>query len=125
MAFAQQDLPGGCPSITGSWNDTLMGIVKLDKLQGQWRNVYDHMHKEDEKSNCLSMKLVPVEGNPLLLQMKQGSFQEYEATPDYQHEVHGNKRMVYDDSVYLNFSMPDDSSVAALGGLDPVAELLE
>jgi hypothetical protein len=32
-----------------------MGILKLERLVGPWRNVYDHMHMQDEE-RCLSIK---------------------------------------------------------------------
>jgi len=54
--LCQEDIKGGCPNITGAWDDSVRGLLKLDKLVGPWRNIYDHMHDSQEQ-RCLSIKL--------------------------------------------------------------------
>ena len=115
--LCQEDIKGGCPNITGAWDDSVRGILKLDKLVGPWRNIYDHMHDSQEQ-RCLSIKLEQLAENPLLLNMSQGAWQTWDRDLEYEHPEHGVYRMVYDDTVVLNFSKSNESAVAAVGQKD-------
>ena len=45
------------------------------------------------------------------MKLYQGAYSDF---PDYENEVHGRKRMLYDDSVVLTFNSEKDSSLAAM-----------
>lgn len=83
-----------------AWDDSLNGKLDLNRIQGQWRNVYDH-HKE-ENMDCLSIKLeLHNPANQTEMKLYQGSISNF---PDYEHEELGSRRMLYDDSIILTFN---------------------
>lgn len=92
--LAQDNQEGGCPNIEGGWDDSVKGVLKLDKLVGPWRTIYDHMHDQNDEK-CISLKFEKHKENPLLLHLLSGSFQEVH---DEDNE-HGDFKwkMVYDD----------------------------
>lgn len=114
----QANLKGGCPKVADGWDDAVIGKMKLNLVTGSWRNVYDHHNSEN--MYCMSIKLEQHNPtNQTEIKLYQGSFSDF---PDYEHEDHGKRRMLYDDSVILTFNNQTDSSLAVMNAHEDDAE---
>ena len=106
ISQAQEDLPGNCPQVKKGWDQAKKGRLDLKRLSGTWINVYDHT--QDQETECVSMKLVPME-NSTQLNLLQGSVYTF---PEMEEGY--KKRIIYDDEVILHFNHKDDSSLSAM-----------
>jgi len=103
-------LPGHCPKILGGWQDLGKGKLDLDKIKGQWRNVYDS-HEHTEGYDCLAIKFADFEENKnaTKVHLSQGSL-----APKNSHDPALERFAIYDENVVLIFNHDTDSSMASM-----------